>query len=82
MSSTSTAPALRGGASATRLIDAIVRQTTVLLASLATASGQRATLARVANQVFGDLVAELKQQGLGNRRTARPIRSPSNRPAR
>ena len=67
MSSTSTAPALRGGASATRLIDAIVRQTTVLLASLATASGQRATLARVANQVFGDLVAELKQQGLGNK---------------
>jgi hypothetical protein len=53
--------------SSTRLIDAIVRQTTVLLASLATASGQRATLARVANQVFSDLVAELKQQGVGNK---------------
>jgi DNA-binding MarR family transcriptional regulator len=53
--------------SSTRLIDAIVRQTTVLLATLATASGQRATLARVANQVFGDLVGELKQQGLGNK---------------
>jgi hypothetical protein len=53
--------------SSTRLIDAIVRQTTVLLANLATASGQRATLARVANQVFGDLVGELKQQGLGNK---------------
>ena len=53
--------------SSTRLIDAIVRQTTVLLANLATASGQRATLAGVANQVFSDLVAELKQQGLGNK---------------
>ena len=53
--------------SSTRLIDAIVRQTTVLLANLATASGQRATLARVATQVFSDLVGELKQQGLGNK---------------
>ena len=53
--------------SSTRLIDAVVRQTTVLIASLATAAGQRATLARVANQVFADLVSELKQQGLGNK---------------
>jgi hypothetical protein len=51
----------------TSLIDAVVRQTTVLLAHLATASGQRATLASVANQVFADLVRELKQQGLGNK---------------
>ena len=33
----------------TLLIDAIVRQTTVLIASLATASGQRAPLAHLAN---------------------------------
>jgi hypothetical protein len=51
----------------TYLIDAVVRQTTVLIASLATAAGQRAPLAGVANQVFGDLVKELKQQGLGNK---------------
>ncbi len=34
------------------LIDAIVHQTTVLVAHLATASGVRAPLAHVANQVF------------------------------
>ena len=49
------------------LIDSIVRQTTVLLAGLATASGARAQLARTANQVFLDLVAELREQGLGNK---------------
>jgi len=53
--------------SSTSLIDAVVRQTTVLIAQLATASGQRATLASVANQVFADLVRELKQQGLGHK---------------
>jgi hypothetical protein len=51
----------------THLIDAVVRQTTVLIAALATASGHRAPLAGVANQVFADLVKELKQQGLGNK---------------
>jgi hypothetical protein len=51
----------------TYLIDAVVRQTTVLIAALATASGQRAPLAGLANQVFTDLVKELKQQGLGNK---------------
>lgn len=51
----------------TFLIDAIVRQTTVLIATLATAAGQRAPLAGLANQVFADLVKELKQQGLGNK---------------
>ncbi len=51
----------------TFLIDAIVRQTTVLIAALATAAGHRAPLAGVANQVFADLVKELKQQGLGNK---------------
>jgi hypothetical protein len=38
------------------LIDAIVRQTTVLIAQLATAAGVRAPLAHTANQVFVDLV--------------------------
>jgi hypothetical protein len=51
----------------TVLIDAIVRQTTVLIAGLATASGQRAQLSHVADQVFADLVRELKEQGLGNK---------------
>lgn len=46
------------------LIDAIVRQTTVLLAQLATGSGGRAKLANPANQVFLDLVNELKTQGM------------------
>lgn len=47
------------------LIDAIVRQTTVLIAQLATAAGARAPLAHTANQVFMDLVHELREQGLG-----------------
>lgn len=51
----------------TVLIDAVVRQTTVLIAQLATATGGRATLAHTANQVFVDLVRELKDQGLGNK---------------
>jgi hypothetical protein len=49
------------------LIDAVVRQTTVLIAQLATAGGGRAQLAHTANQVFLDLVAALKEQGLGNK---------------
>jgi hypothetical protein len=49
------------------LIDAVVRQTTVLIAQLATAAGGRAPLAHTANQVFVDLVRELKEQGLGNK---------------
>jgi hypothetical protein len=49
------------------LIDNIVRQTTVLIAQLATASGGRAPLAHVAGQVFVELVRELKAQGLGNK---------------
>ena len=51
----------------TALIDAIVRQNTVLLAQLATTAGLRAPLAHLANQVFLDLVKELKSQGLGNK---------------
>jgi hypothetical protein len=49
------------------LIDAIVRQTSVLLAQLATQHGGRAHLANTANQVFLDLVAALREQGLGTR---------------
>jgi len=49
------------------LIDAIVRQTTVLVAQLATAAGARAQLAHTANQVFLDLVHELKDQGIANK---------------
>jgi predicted acetyltransferase len=49
------------------LIDAIVRQTMVLIAQLATAGGGRAQLSHTANQVFLDLVAALKEQGLGNK---------------
>ena len=51
----------------TLLIDALVRQTTVLIAQLATAAGGRTPLAHVANQVFLDLVNELKSQGLGHK---------------
>lgn len=49
------------------LIDSIVRQTTVLIAQLATADGARAPLAHVANQVFLDLVRELEQQGVSRK---------------
>src|SRR5262245_6499265 len=51
----------------TLLIDAVVRQTTVLIAQLATSAGLRAPLAHTANQVFLDLVRELRVQGLGNK---------------
>src|SRR5688572_28004473 len=53
--------------SRTLLIDSIVRQTTVLIASLATTAGHRSSLAHVANQVLGNLDLELKAQGLGNK---------------
>lgn len=49
------------------LIDAIVRQTTILIAQLATATGLRSPLSHMANQIFVDLVKELKEQGLGNK---------------
>lgn len=49
------------------LIDSIVRQTTVLIAQLATVSGGRPSLAHTANQVFIDLVRELKDQGVGSK---------------
>ena len=49
------------------LIDSIIRQTTVLIAQLATAQGVRAPLANVANQVFLDLSNELNQQGVSRK---------------
>ena len=49
------------------LIDAIVRQTTVLIAQLATTAGVRAPLAHIAADVFVSLVEELKDQGLGSK---------------
>jgi hypothetical protein len=52
------------------LIDSIVRQTTVLIAQLATAGGARTPLARIANQVFVELAEELEGQGLSRKVTA------------
>jgi hypothetical protein len=52
------------------LIQAIVRQTTILIAHLATSRGVRAPLAHVANQVFIDLVRELERQGVSRKVSA------------
>jgi DNA-binding IclR family transcriptional regulator len=49
------------------LIDAIVRQTTVLLARLSTVEGVRSPLGHIANEVFVGLVAELENQGVSNK---------------
>jgi hypothetical protein len=46
------------------LIDGIVRQTTVLIAQLSTASGVRAPLSHVADQVFVELAREIESQGV------------------
>jgi len=50
-----------------RLISALVRQTTVLVARLSTAGGARSPLAQVANQIFLGLVTELERQGVGKK---------------
>lgn len=52
------------------LIDGIVRQTTVLIAQLATSGGVRAPLAGIANQVFLDLTSELEAQGISRKVSA------------
>lgn len=52
------------------LINAIVRQTTILIAQLATSGGLRAPLATVANQVFLDLVSELERQRVSRKVSA------------
>jgi hypothetical protein len=49
------------------LIDAIVHQTTVLIAQLSTASGIRAPLAHVADQVFLELSKEIEAQGVSRK---------------
>lgn len=49
------------------LIDAIVRQTTVLIARLSTAEGARSPLGHIADEIFSGLVAELEHQGLGKK---------------
>ena len=49
------------------LIDAIVQQTTVLIAQLSTAAGIRAPLAHVADQVFVELAREIERQGVGRK---------------
>jgi hypothetical protein len=49
------------------LIDAIVRQTTVLIARLSTVQGVRSPLSHIANEVFVGLVQELETQGLGKK---------------
>lgn len=46
------------------LIDAVVQQTMVFIAELATAGGVRAPLAHVAGQVFLDLTTELQNRGV------------------
>jgi hypothetical protein len=49
------------------LIDAVVRQTMVLIAQLSTADGVRSPLSHVADEVFMGLVRELENQGLGKK---------------
>jgi len=48
-------------------IDAIVRQTTILIARLSTAQGGRSPLGHVANEVFAGLVTELENQGVSKK---------------
>lgn len=52
------------------LIQAIVHQTTILIAQLATLGGGRAPLAQLANQVFLELVRELERQGVSRKVSA------------
>lgn len=52
------------------LIDAIVRQTMVLIAELATSGGLRAPLAHVAGQAFLGLARELESQGVSKKVSA------------
>jgi len=49
------------------VIDAIVRQTTVLIAQLATSAGMRAPLAQIASQTFLSLTHELERQGIAQK---------------
>jgi len=49
------------------LIDAIVRQTVILIAQLSTTDGMRSPLSHVADEVFLGLVDQLENQGLGKK---------------
>jgi len=49
------------------LIDAIVRQTVILIGQLSTADGVRSPLTHIADDVFMGLVRELESQGLGKK---------------
>jgi len=49
------------------LIDAIVRQTMVLIAQLSTADGVRSPLSHIADEVFVGLVRELERQKVGKK---------------
>jgi hypothetical protein len=49
------------------LIDALVHQTTVLIAQLSTAAGIRAPLAHIADQVFLELSREIEAQGVSRK---------------
>jgi hypothetical protein len=49
------------------LIDAVVRQTTVLIAQLSTAAGIRAPLAHIADQIFVDLSRQIEAQGVSRK---------------
>ncbi len=49
------------------LIDAIVRQSMVLIAQISTAEGVRSPLSHIAGEVFMSLVHELESQGLGKK---------------
>ncbi len=52
------------------LIDSVVRQTTVLIAQLATSGGVRAPLSQIAGQVFLSLARELEEQGVSRKVSA------------
>ena len=52
------------------LIDNIFRQTTILIAQLATSGGVRAPLAQLADRVFLELARELEQQGISRKVSA------------
>src|SRR5688572_6044280 len=49
------------------LIEAIVRQATILIAHLATVGGARTPLGALATQVFAELARELERQGVSRR---------------
>jgi hypothetical protein len=49
------------------LIDAIVRQTVILIAQLSTTNGVRSPLSHVADEIFLGLVRQLESQGLGKK---------------